>query len=87
MGFIRFLLWTGICIGLGIFAASYEVDGKTPMQHLKAIYQATPHSVEGTLDKAKKAVATARQEAAAPTEQHSEADRDAINRLVAKRSK
>jgi hypothetical protein len=85
MGFIRFMLWTSLCIGLGVFAASYEVDGKTPVQHIKQIYKQTPHSVEGTIEKAKKSLVT--REETAPTEQHSEADRDAINRLVAKRTK
>jgi len=70
MGFIRFLLWTSMCIALGIFIASYEVDGKTPAQHFKQIW---------------KNAAAARQAAAAPTETHSAADKEAINRIVAKR--
>ncbi len=84
MGFIRFIIWTSMCIALGIFVASYEVDGKTPMQHVRAIWKATPHSVEGTIEKAKKQI-SARDDA--PTEQHSDADKDAVNRLLAKRSR
>jgi hypothetical protein len=76
MGFIRFLLWTSICVGLGIYAATYQVDGKTPVQHIQQIWNHSP---------AKKMILA--HEESAPTEQHSEADRDAINRLVAKRSK
>jgi hypothetical protein len=85
MGFIRFLLWTSLCIGLGIFAASYEVDGKTPVQHVKQIWKQSPHSVEGTIEKAKKSLVS--HEETGPSEQHSDSDRDAINRLVAKRTK
>ena len=77
MGFIRFLLWTSMCIGLGVFAAGYEVDGKTPVQHIQQIWNHSP---------AKKMLA-AHEAAAAPTEQHTEADRDAVNRLMAKRAK
>ena len=80
MGFIRFLLWTSMCIGLGIFVASWEVDGKTPVQHFKQIWKGVPAvpSVAPMVDKVKKL--------AAPTETHSEQDRDAVNRLVAKRA-
>ena len=90
MGFIRFTLWTSICIGLGIFAASYEVDGKTPVQHVKQIWNKSPHSFEGTVEQAKKSLAShelVTHEKSEPTEQHSDADRDAVNRLVARRSK
>jgi hypothetical protein len=83
MGFIRFLLWTSICIALGFYAGSWEIDGKTPAQHLKAIWQSSEPQVKGTLEKAKKQLSTRE---AAPSEQHSEADRDAVNRIVAKRA-
>jgi hypothetical protein len=83
MGFIRFLLWTSMCIGLGIFVASYEVDGKTPAQHLKQIFKGAP-PVAPVVEKMKKQLAAAT--STQPTETHSEADRDAVNRLVAKRA-
>lgn len=71
MGFIRFLLWTSMCIGLGIFVASYEVDGKTPAQHFRQIL---------------KSAQQVKLPVAAPTETHSAEDRDAVNRIVAKRA-
>lgn len=90
MGFIRFLIWTSMCIGLGVFVASYEVDGRTPVQHLKQIWKSSPHSasvaqqVEGTLDKGKKAINSVRD--VAPSEQHTDSDKDALNKLVARRA-
>ena len=81
MGFIRFVLWTAMCIGLGIFVASYEVDGKTPAQHIRTIWKGAPKI---DLEKAKKMAASVTKDE--PTEQHSESDRDAVNRLVAKRT-
>ncbi len=73
MGFIRFLLWTSMCIGLGIFIASYEVDGKTPAQHFKEIWKNA-------------AVAKKAMSSAGPSETHSVEDRQAIDRIVAKRA-
>jgi len=84
MGFIRFLLWTSMCIGLGIFVASYEVDGKTPAQHIKQIWKGVPALPlpDKPLEKVKK---FAMPSSDRPTETHSDADRDAVNRIVAKR--
>lgn len=75
MGFIRFLIWTSMCIALGIFIASYEVDGKTPAAHFKQIWKGVP------VEKVKQLAAPM----TAPTETHSAEDREAINRIVAKR--
>ena len=30
MGFLKFLVWTGCAVGLGIFLAKGEIDGRTP---------------------------------------------------------
>ena len=79
MGFIRFVLWTSMCIGLGIFVASYEVDGKTPAQHFKQIWKGMPAV---PVEKVKQLALPASDR---PTETHSPADRDAVNRIVAKR--
>lgn len=79
MGFIRFLLWTSMCIGLGIFIGTWEIDGKSPAQHFKQIMKSAP--AVPTLDKVKKLASPG----SAPTETHSDEDKEAINRLVAKR--
>jgi hypothetical protein len=78
MGFIRFLVWTFMCIGFGVFAATWEIDGKTPVQHLKVIIK--PQTFEGSLEMARRTFAGKK---GGPTEQHSPADRDAVNRLLA----
>lgn len=84
MGFLRFLVWTTMCIGLGLFAAGWEIDGRTPVQHLRQIWKGAPSSVAPVVDKVKHLAAPVT--AAAPTETHTDADRDAVNRLVAKRA-
>ena len=71
-----------MCIALGIFVASYEVDGRTPAQHFKQIWKGVPKVDPGIVDKAKKLAVPDK----APTETHSDADRDAVNRIVAKRA-
>ncbi|MBL8952298.1 MAG: hypothetical protein JNK82_16080 [Myxococcaceae bacterium] len=73
MGFIRFLLWTSMCIGLGIFIASYEVDGKTPAQHFRTIWKSADFS--------KKTAAVS-----GPSETHTADDKAAVDRIVAKRA-
>ena len=73
MAFIRFVAWTSICIGLGIFAASYEINGMTPLKHAKRAWQSVP------FDKVKKLASST------PTETHSEEDRAAVNKLIVKR--
>jgi len=70
MGFIRFLIWTAMCIGLGVFIGTWEIDGKTPAMHLKQMWKGAPPQLK---------------KLAAPTETHSDEDREAINRIVAKR--
>jgi hypothetical protein len=77
MGFIRFLLWTSMCIALGIFIGTWEIDGKSPAQHFKTIWKSAP-----VPEAVKKKLAAP---GAVPTETHSEEDREAVNRLVAKR--
>ncbi len=71
MGFIRFLLWTSMCIGLGIFIGTWEIDGKTPAQHFQTMWKHAP-AVSNPLKKA-------------PTETHSAEDKAAIDKLIAKR--
>ena len=74
MGFIRFLIWTSMCIALGVFIGTWEIDGKTPAQHFAVIWKRAPAmSVSNPLKKA-------------PTETHSVEDRAAVDRLLAKRT-
>jgi hypothetical protein len=91
MGFIKFLLWTSFCVGLGIFIASYEAGGATPLDHVKRI--AHLDGKEPKLDELKASLKSSVQQARSalgtekrPTENHSAEDRAAVNKLIANRA-
>jgi hypothetical protein len=91
MGILRFVLWTAACIGLGIFVSTAEFSGKTPLQHLTRVWkherprlERVKDSAEEAVDDVKRRVST-KEVAKGPTEQHSSADREAIDQIIAKR--
>lgn len=90
MGIVRFIVWTACAVALGVCAASVEVGGHTPIEHAKRMWRqhGTPvrldaigEGVSDAIDDAKDAFA----KDAKPREKHSDADRDALNKLIAKR--
>jgi hypothetical protein len=85
MGLLRRLGWTVSLVALGAVMASVEVSGKTPLQHLSAaltgpVWHSVKSGLESTYDKARLLVANK------PVEHHSPEDRDALNKLIAKRA-
>jgi hypothetical protein len=90
MGALRFLLWTAICVGLGVGLATVEVGGRTPVSALERLWKRAPK-----LDKVKEAGAEVVEEvkkkvgasAAEPRESHAKADRDAVADIIAHRQK
>ncbi len=80
MGFLRFVVWSALCIGLGIFLGTYQLGGRTPWQAMQGAWsdQAAPR-----LDEVKKKLGTDAQ----PTERHSEEDRKAVDAIISKRSR
>jgi hypothetical protein len=82
-------------VGLGLFLGAGEVGGKTPLQHLTRTWkQQSPkldkvkESAEEVVDDVRKRVSTREPREGAvkgPSEQHSSADRDAIDQIIAKR--
>ncbi len=92
MRIIKVLLWSAACVGLGIFISSYKVDGKTPVQHLERGWKQKPgldevkEDVSSAIDGAKKKLTVKdKTPVDAPTEQHSDEDKEAVNRLLARR--
>ena len=92
MGILRFVIWTTLCIGLGIFLGTYELGGKTPWQSMQGAWkQQAPRleKVKGEagdlVDDVKKKVST--QDVAQPKERHDKEDREAIDQIISKRSK
>lgn len=82
MGFIRAAIWTALCVGLGIFVGTYDLDGKTPLEHMQKEWKTT-----NAQDHVDKLVDGAKTKIAEPVEKISKADRDSLNSLIAKKSK
>lgn len=90
MEVLKAILWSAVCIALGIALASVEVHGKTPWGYVRAATEHTPKldglkgDVENAVEVAKRKLST---KPAAPTEKHTESERDAVNQLVARTGK
>lgn len=93
MGILRFVVWTTLCIGLGIFLATWEVGGKTPWQSAQGLWRRSAPKLEKVKDGAEDLVVDVKKrvappaEAPAPRERHTRDDREAIDQIIAKRSK
>jgi hypothetical protein len=91
MGILRTLIWSSLCIGLGVFLGSHSFSGHTAVEHAERALQGkvkaprldeVKENVEEAIDAAKKKLSTKDE---GPTERHSTEDRDAVNRLIARR--
>ena len=85
MGLLRRLGWTVALVALGAGLATAEVGGKTPLQHLGAavtgpVWRSLKSTLEMGYERAKALVASQ------PVEHHSPEDREALNKLIAKRA-
>jgi hypothetical protein len=85
MGLLRRLFWAVGLVALGAVLATVQVDGKTSLQHLGAVvtgpvWHALKAGVETAYDKARATLASK------PVEHHSPEDREALNKLIAKRA-
>jgi hypothetical protein len=95
MGFLKFLVWTGCAVGLGVFLATGQIDGRTPLDYAQRewkrhVQPAKVEKVKGelrdALDEAKETVTrTTKQAAAAPRERITNEDRAAIDRIIAQK--
>lgn len=99
MGFFKTVIWTAASVGAGVFLATYEIDGRTSLEHLQRAYRKTvvqspveqlKDSIGEALDLAKDrlagAHASAREKLAnRPRERVSPDDRAALNKLIQKR--
>ncbi|RKG82192.1 hypothetical protein D7W79_03250 [Corallococcus exercitus] len=98
MGVLKFLVWTTCAVGLGVFLARGNVDGRSPLEHLERTWKRSVNpsamdrvkgSVEGALEDAKDAVsqksANAPGNTPGPRERITAEDRAAINNIIAKK--
>jgi hypothetical protein len=90
---LKFLVWTALATGLGIALATYEVGGKTPVQHFQRVWKQNGMAtkLDGWKIGAREAFEDGKDSISRtwdkkPTERHSRADREAIEKLVAKRN-
>ncbi len=97
MGFLKFLVWTGCAVGLGVFLATGDIDGRTPLEYVQRAWKrhVQPSGVERQVDRVKDGVRDAVDEArdavnrktkqavAAPRERITNEDRAAIDRIIA----
>lgn len=90
---LKFLVWTGLSVVLGVFLATHEIAGRTPVQHFQRAWKQSGASskldelrrdVQGAFEGAKDTVSTALDRK--PKERHFPEEREAVNKLVAKRN-
>jgi hypothetical protein len=96
MGLLKFLLWTGCAVGLGIFLASHRIEGRTPVEHTQRFWREQTAGaqlatlgdrVEDAWRDARDAVAGEPAKARQPVrERHSADERRALERLITQRS-
>jgi hypothetical protein len=89
---LKFLVWTGFAMWLGVFVATQPVAGHTPVEHLERFWKRHGFSaqVKSIKDRAQGAVDDAKDSHSTvwdkkPRERHTPQDRHAVNKLVAKR--
>ncbi|MCY1043356.1 hypothetical protein OV208_18715 [Corallococcus sp. bb12-1] len=94
MGVLKFLVWTACAVGLGVFLARGNVDGRSPLEHMERTWKRSVNpsamdkvkgSFEDALDDAKQVVSQKSANASAPRERITEEDRAAINNIIAKK--
>lgn len=97
MGVLKFLVWTGCAMGLGVLLATAEIDGRTPLEYVQREWkrQARPSnrveqvktSLADALDSAENTVKRAGKQAVAtePRERITHEDRAAIERIIAQK--
>jgi hypothetical protein len=88
---IKFLLWTACTIGFGIFLATGDLAGKTPLEQLRRGWKEIDgaQKVDGLKRRAADAFEDAKDALSSGNdihERHSPEAREGINRLIAKRA-
>jgi hypothetical protein len=92
MGALKFIVWTACAVGLGIFLATGEVDGRSPLEHMQRAWKRSvkPNAVDRVKDGLEDAYEDAKDAVSRPTnapprERISAEDRAAVNRIIAQK--
>lgn len=87
MGFVRGVVWTVGAVALGVGLATVEISGKTPLARARKAWDRAEAGdwvkdrAEEAVDRARGAIGQPQQ----PRERHSDEDRAALDRIIAKR--
>jgi hypothetical protein len=90
---LKFLIWTGCAVALGVWIATATIGGTTPLEWMTRAWNKAPVpssvetvkvQLEEKVQDAKDALSSARDHQV--RERHSEKDKEAINKLIAKRT-
>jgi len=91
MGILKFLVWTGTCVAIGVWLGGFEFQGHTPVEHFERAWKSGSPKLEKVRDGAGDLVEEVKKKVSTkdgrPTEHHTTEDRDAIEKLIAKRAK
>ncbi len=84
---LKMIIWSLICVGLGIFLARFPLDGKTAVDRAEQQWQdkKVSEKVEGAVHDAKSEVKKVIAKDG-PSETHTKDDRASIDKLLAKRA-
>ena len=88
MRFIRTCVWMAMAVGLGIALATVDVGGRTPWQAARSAWRTSEAGdwlrdrADDAVDRAKGALGQQQK----PRERHTDEDRAALDRIIAKRS-
>ena len=89
MGMIRSIIWSSLCVGLGVFLGSHSFSGKTAVEHAEeAINEGRIKPLSFSSSDLDDVVAAAKKRLSpevSSTERHSSDDRDRVNRIIARR--
>ena len=55
MGFLKFLVWTGCAVGLGVFLATVDLEGRSPLEYAQRQWNrhVRPAQVERQVERVK----------------------------------
>jgi hypothetical protein len=82
---IKLLVWTGCAVALGAWMATTQVAGATPIEWISRAWRKAPvDQLEERVQDAKDALSSAHDHQV--RERHSDQDKEAVNKLIAKRT-
>ncbi len=88
MGFIKFIVWTSLSIGIGVYISTARYPNGTPLEQVERFFHRhlPPEKVESIEADVRTAIDSAARRTVArrepPTERHTAPEREAVTRLI-----